>query len=674
MKLKEIGFTGKKEDTINRHGATTVEGFLSIEPLRYYDFRNPYPLEYDKLKDAIEDKVPVAIVGKCQEVVNEYKKNLKRSLIKIRVKEAQTGKILYINCLGMYHMLSIFRNCIDADVIVGGKIQYEKEHGWFSMINPDIFSANIDAYKRIIPVNSKYKGISEQAYKEALKKGLELVKDTSSYLPEEADVFKLPGLHEAWKEIHFPTDFDKITRAKQKLIYDDMLYFTSKLELQKKEVNISSKFTVTRKSAYEKLIKSLPYSLTESQSNAINEMTKTADEGNRISALIQGDVGSGKTIVAISMMVLMAESGYQAVLMAPTTVLATQHYKDIKAMVEPLGLTVSLLTSDVKGADKKKILDEIKAHKVDIVVGTHSCISKDVTYDNLGFVCTDEEHKFGVVQRQALIEKGEEGVHTITMSGTPIPRTLAEALYGNSTKVYTLTPPASRIPVQTAIIKKDETFFEFIKKELEAGHQAYVVCPLIEDNEDNTISSVEMVYEKYSKYFGKYGFKTSAVTGKTSKEEQAEIMADYKDNKTQILVATTVIEVGINNPNATIMVITGAERFGLSTLHQLRGRVGRGSLKSYCILQPSEGYEATNNLAILEKERDGYQVALADLKNRGTGDIVGEEQSGKNKYIDEMLTYPAMFNKVKGVAKKIVDCGKASQFIKDYEECYGIVG
>ena len=309
-----------------------------------------------------------------------------------------------------------------------------------------------------------------------------------------------------------------------------------------------------------------------------------------------------------------------------------------------------------------------------MIVGTHSCFSKDVTYNNLGLVITDEEHKFGVIQRESISSKTEKGIHLITMSATPIPRTLACSIYGDNIEVITIKQmPNGRKPVKTAICSSDKPVFDFIKKELENGHQAYVVCPLIDEAEEDStmagIASIEEVAEKYDKYFSHLGYKTGIITGKTSSEDQKEIKKMFTENRIQILIATTVIEVGINVPNASTIVITSAERFGLATLHQLRGRVGRGDIQSYCILQKTNNDTESDNLEILTKETDGFEIAKADLKKRGSGNILGTEQSGNNSFIDLIIEYPNLYERVKGIAVAL-NKDIRTQFIERYEDMF----
>lgn len=674
MQLSEIGYTGKKAERLIKKGIYTGDALLYTIPRRFLYFDKTYPLEYTgDTYNRITNKEAIAVKGTVIKVAEEYKAHLNRSLIKIRVQDEASDKLLFVNFLGYHHMKAFLNSCLEKKVIVGGKLEYNKQLGTFSMMNPVVFSPDIDRYQRILPIYSKYKGISEEYYTKSINQGIELLDE--DYLPEKfVRKYGLLSRAEAIRALHHPLTEDAIRRAKQRIVFDSLLYFALSLENKKDAVSGNSAFKVVKTDVLNKLISELPYSLTEGQDIAIKDMINTSHRGDKISALIQGDVGSGKTIVAMSMMFAMAENGYQSVLMAPTTILAKQHYEDFKKMADKYGLRVCLLTNELNRKEKEALLSMIAEGDVEMVIGTHSCIQENVKYHNLALAVTDEEHRFGVVQREELTKKASDGVHTITMSGTPIPRTLANTLYGNNTKVYTLKLPAERKPIQTAICSSDKPVFNWMEKEMAAGHQCYVVCPLIDEAEEDSviagISSIEATSKKYIDYFSPKGYRCGVITGKTSKEEQGVIMQEFSEGKTHILIATTVIEVGVNNPNATVIVITGAERFGLATLHQLRGRVGRGKLNSYCILQKTPGFEGGSNLEILCNETDGLAIAKEDLKNRGTGNIIGFEQSGKNEFIDLMLQYPNMYERIKAIAKEMHINKADEEFMRTYEEKY----
>ena len=669
MELSTINIPGKKAEILFKNNIVSVESLLYKEPKTYWYFDKVYSLELsDELRGLMDSKTPIAIIGCCESVESQYKHG--RSLIKIKVVEEITQKTLHINILGEFKKLSLYISMKEHRVIVGGKLQYSPEYHSFSMLNPVLISCMVEKYNRIIPVYSKYKGISEEYYRKIIQDAVR-EKGDLDYIPMDIlQQYKLGSFKDAAMGFHYPKSREDILAAKKRKIFDDMLYFTCKLEEQAKG-NTSSFFQIKTDDKMEWMIDKLPYRLTDGQQYAINEMVAAAKEGRRISSLIQGDVGSGKTIVALAMMICMAENGYQSVLMAPTAVLAKQHFLELEKFSKDFGFKAVFLSNELKASEKKKALVGIKSGEILFVVGTHSCIGKSVEYHNLALTITDEEHKFGVLQRQALIEKSKEGVHNIIMSATPIPRTLANTLYGNNTEVYSLKLPANRKPIQTAICVSNKPVFNWMEKEINKGRQAYVVCPLIDKAEENSkmegVASLEEMQTLYKDYFEPRGIKVAVVTGKTSKEEQGKILQEFKENQVQILMATTVIEVGINNPNATVITITGAERFGLATLHQLRGRVGRGEYQSYCILQKSNANVSGSNLEILCHQTDGLEIAKEDLKNRGTGNLFGKEQSGQNKYIELLLEYPNMYNKVKRIAHKLCKNHTGKDMIEIYE-------
>lgn len=440
----------------------------------------------------------------------------------------------------------------------------------------------------------------------------------------------------------------------------------TKLELQKQKETRCGGLSMSDDSAVKKHIKSLPYQLTTDQREAVENLTKKMQSGENVNALVQGDVGTGKTEVAICLLLLATANGYQATLMAPYTALAEQHYIDIQKIADEFGIKVALLTSDISAAEKRKIHKQIAEGEVQIIVGTHSIFATSVTYKNLGLVIADEEHKFGVMHREHMKEKAVPGFHQITMSATPIPRSLACTIYGDTVEVITiLTKPAGRIPIQTAICQNDITVMNFMLKEVQAGRQAYVVCPSIEKGK--VTSSVEEKEPIYRKFFEEKGIKVGVVTGKVKAKEKQEILSAFRKNEIQILIATTVIEVGINVPNATCIAITGADRFGFATLHQLRGRVGRGKLKSYCILQTSESNE---KLEFMCQETDGFKIAMKDLELRGPGSLVGEKQTGNDYYVKLMLAYPNMYKKVKEIAVEICMDNTGNDMVERYEKLF----
>jgi len=347
----------------------------------------------------------------------------------------------------------------------------------------------------------------------------------------------------------------------------------------------------------------------------------------------------------------MADNGFQSVLMAPTGVLAKQHFKELSSYSEKYGYNTVYLGGDLKAKEKKEVLKKIKSGEAHFIIGTHAVISDNVEFKNLALTIVDEEHKFGVIQRETLRKKASEGVHSISMSATPIPRSLALTLYGDAMDIYTIsTMPNGRLPVKTAVTNENKAIFSFMQKEIEKGHQCYIVCPLIENDTDDDRElpeSVEEIYQKVCDYFliHNKNIKASVITGKMNDEEKSRIIGEFSKNETQILIATTIIEVGVNVPNATVIAIMNAERFGLAGLHQLRGRVGRGNLQSYCILKSKE--LENERLQVMCETTDGFKIAQEDLKQRGTGDILGVKQSGEDENVKLMLKHPKIYEAIR---------------------------
>ena len=392
---------------------------------------------------------------------------------------------------------------------------------------------------------------------------------------------------------------------------------TSKYELEDK------------KTLVKQYLENLTFSLTKAQKKVITEIYRDLSSGRIINRLIQGDVGSGKTIVSMVLLLYMVENSYQGVLMAPTEILAVQHYLSVKDKFEKLGVRVELLTGSFKGKTKQKLLDSIKEGEVDIVIGTHALIEENVEFERLGLIIIDEQHRFGVVQRKLLRDKGVLA-NLVVMSATPIPRSLALSIYGDLDVSVIDELPPGRKPIKTkwiATIDETKTMYEFIGKKLSQGRQAYFVAPLIEESEKLAAKSTEELLEEVSKYLPEY--RIGVLHGRMKNADKDEIMNSFKNKELDIMVSTTVIEVGVDVPNATVMVINNAERFGLSALHQLRGRVGRGEYQSYCFLvSRTENAVSKSRLQVMEETQDGFKIAEEDLKLRKSGEIFGTKQSG----------------------------------------------
>ncbi|MBP5275931.1 MAG: ATP-dependent DNA helicase RecG [Lachnospiraceae bacterium] len=442
----------------------------------------------------------------------------------------------------------------------------------------------------------------------------------------------LPSFTNALSDIHFPIDDTYFKNARDRLSFDEFYEFFTKLNILKQQVNkCESAFSFIETAEYSRLITALPYNLTKGQTDCLNDILNDLTFGYVMNRLVQGDVGSGKTIVAFLACVLSYSNGYQSAFMAPTEVLASQHYLKFKELNDRYNLNMNIvfLSGSVSASDKKKIYAELDSGDCNLVVGTHALIQEGVNFNNLALVVTDEQHRFGVLQRDSLYQKGNKP-HVLSLSATPIPGTLANVYYTDMQISLIKDKPQNRIPIKTGIRKAAERVdgLRFLYSKVREGQQAIVVCPMIEENEDTDLSNVND-YSEYLKELMPDTVRIGVLHGRMKPYEKTRVMQYFANGDIDILVSTTVIEVGIDVPNATVILIENAERFGLSTLHQLRGRVGRGSKESYCILIDSSPEDVENErLKVMLESDDGFHIADEDLRLRGPGDIVGVRQSG----------------------------------------------
>lgn len=636
--LENLELTKNRINALEKKGLCSVEDIQNFFPRKYYDFTKPCGLL------PLYHKQYIAMTGVLKDVSKEKKNNI--FMMKAKVYDDITDKKLNVIWMGGSYLYNIIENWIDCQVVVAGELTYNDEYRSFHMANPLVFSDRIERNLRVMPIYKKMSGISDEFMQETIKKALNLVQQDEVLPKEILNKYHLMGRMEAVRELHYPKSMETLTKAKQRMVYEKLYQFASEIERSERSVSKGTQYNLRSLENTKKYIESLPYALTNSQRKVFDEMKEYAYEGRRIHALIQGDVGSGKTCSAFLAMFAMADSGYQSVLMAPTQILAAQHYEKLKEAADPFGYKVAFLSSGLKKKEKEAVYEGIRTGEYTFIVGTHSVLSPDITYKNLALAVIDEEHRFGVEQRNALLGRAADGMHTISMSATPIPRTIAGALYGTSIDVYDLELPSGRKEVQTAVFSNEKKIFEFIEKKYrESGQQAYVICPWIEDAKENSgIATIEDTIKVYESAFENTGIKIGCVTGKMKPQEIEETIGKFNRNEIQILISTTVIEVGVNVPNANIIVINDAERFGLAQLHQLRGRVGRGSDQGYCILNSKD--KENPRLQIMCSTTNGYEIAKKDMELRGTGDILGTDQSGVNEFIELMLQYPNMYKKV----------------------------
>ena len=639
MKLEILGIRKDKLKQLNSKGINTVQDLIDYIPRKYHDFSEA------KTISGLIDGEYQSVIGKINSL------SVKNGIINIKLQD-DNGKTMGISFFHQEYLQKKFK--VGDRVIAGGKVKYLSEYrNYRTMTNPIIFSKDINKNLKILPIYSQIKGMSQDFLEKTITSAINSI-DKDDYL--ENELLAKYGLLPKYKcslKFHIPETLKDIENAKKRLLFDDLFFFN--YHLAKKHNNIEEKtdITITKFLESKKLMDSLPFELTAGQREVLRNLSKKMVSKKKIDALVQGDVGSGKTLIAILLMLVIAENGYQSCLVAPTNILAKQHFAELKERIEPFGYNVSFLSSELKAKEIKHILKDLEEGKIDMIVGTHSLMSDKVKFKNLGMSIIDEEHRFGVEQRDKL---NKPEIHSVRMSATPIPRSLAMSLYGEGIDVETITAmPKGRKEIKTEIINHDnkENVYSNILEEVKKGRQAYIVCPLINKSDNEKLEgliSVDDEFKSCKKYFEKTPFKVGIVNGKMKEEEISEEILKFKNKEYDILISTTIIEVGVNVPNATIIAINNAERFGFAQLHQLRGRVGRGNFESYC-------YLITNNkdkFSVFTTTRDGFKIAKEDLKLRGCGDFLGTAQSGENKYLMLMLENEKLNLSIKNDIKEIL--------------------
>ena len=612
-------------------------GINTIYDLIYY-----FPRAYD-------DRTNIKKIGELK--FNEYVvlKATVMSAVNLTVRSGKKiVKAMVTDGTGIMEILWFGMPYIKKSLKIGEEylfIGQTKKSAVFQLINPEykLFSVQQKVSKNeILPIYSSNKNITQNSLRKLVEKFLvNFLNYFKENIPDELiKEYKIMERKSVIKNIHYPVSMKEIEEAKRRFAIEELLIL--ELGILKNRFIIensnSKNYEVEgKKEKVKNFLSQLTFNLTNAQKKVIKEIYDEISNGKIVNRLIQGDVGSGKTVVAMVMLIYMAENGYQGALMAPTEILANQHYLGIKERLEKIGLRVELLTSSIKGKKKNEILEGMANGDIDIVIGTHSLIEDDVIFKKLGLIVIDEQHRFGVNQRNKLREKGFLG-NLLVMSATPIPRSLALSIYGDLDLSIIDELPPGRTPIKTKWIANDEDLekmYDFIYKKVNAGNQAYFVAPLIETSDKMALKSVDKVSEEIERKFSNK--KIGIIHGKMKAKEKDEVMLKFKNKEYDILIATTVIEVGIDVPASTIMTIYNAERFGLSALHQLRGRVGRGSKQSYCFLISNSITEnSKQRLSIMEETEDGFRIAEEDLKLRNSGEIFGLRQSGFSdlKFID----------------------------------------
>lgn len=658
-KLTDIKGIGPKiEKYFANLGINTIKDLLYFFPRDYEEYEDP--IDIIKLETGKVSTVHAMVVTKP----SLYKKG-RMSITSLWLDDG-TGRIraFWFNIPFINKSLSI-----GTSRIFRGRVGRLKNGIGLSQCK--IFKKEVyDEFKgNLSPVYSLTKGLNNNTVKKTIKN---LLDDGSlsgdlfkEYLPKNiVDERELCDLSFAFNHIHFPKKFEDMQVARKRLVYDEFFLFSLAMLTNKDQKVKDGRMELKgiEQTVLDSMVKKLPFKLTKGQKDALDDIINDMKSGKRMNRLIEGDVGSGKTIVAILTALLVANKGIQTAFMAPTEVLAEQHYK---TAVDLLGIeaNVALLTGSTKVKDRKLILEKLKSGEIDILIGTHALFSKDVEYKDLGLCVIDEQHRFGVSQRKELEEKSNNA-NVLIMSATPIPRTLAMLIYADMDISRITDKPQNRIPIKNYVanINEREKAYRSMKKQIDLGHQAYVICPAIEKNEDGDIGSfanyqnVVEYAERLKSFYGR-GIRIGVLHGKMKTSEKNEIMKKFKDGEIDILVSTTVVEVGVDVPNATFMMVEDASAFGLAQLHQLRGRVGRSDNQSYALFvdtNPSEKSE--KRLKILANSNDGFYIAEEDLKLRGPGDIFGVKQSGDMDFkIADMYTDIQLFRYASVDAKEFLD-------------------
>lgn len=616
--IKGIG--EKSEKLFAKLGIQTVEDLLDLYP-RSYDVYEPIALisqAYEGRTMAIE--VSLTAAPKLKQV-----RNLK--IISCVMRDC--SGCLPVTWFNMPYLLRSLK--MGQRYILRGKIIVK--NGRLQMQQPKLLDRQeyANLLHKMQPIYPLTAGLTNNAVVKAVKQALQNTDLNGDFIPLDIRKKYQLILHKkAVQDIHFPKNEQAFRQARERLVFEEFFLFTLALhQMKKNKKRKTSPYTLHAGEKTELLLQSLPYTLTEGQQKAWRDIRSDMESSYVMNRLIQGDVGSGKTIVSILALLMVAECGHQGAIMVPTEVLAEQHYESFRSLLEPLGIRLALLTGSMKAAEKCQIQEQIREHAVDIVIGTHALIQEKVGYADLALVVTDEQHRFGVRQREGFSLKGKEP-HMLVMSATPIPRTLAIILYGDLDVSLIDVLPTGRLPIQNCVVGTNyrRQAYCFMEKEVSASHQVYVICPMVEESEEieaeNVLDYTEMLRENLPD-----SVRIEYLHGRMKPAEKNAIMERFALHETDILVSTTVIEVGINVPNATVMLVENAERFGLAQLHQLRGRVGRGTAQSYCIFMMGNASEENQErLKVLERTNDGFQIAEEDLKLRGPGDLFGIRQSG----------------------------------------------
>lgn len=639
--IKGVG--AKRAELFYKLGIFCVDALIHFYPRKYEDWTQT------KTVSEVNNGDNISIKATMITPVKEHMIRRGMTLYKCRFSDGEN--IINVTIFNNKYLAQSLR--IYEDYILFGKI--EKNLTTAAMSSPKI--EKIDTGIRVHPIYPASGKLTSNMIAKVIKTAL----DNLDTIPETLDIgirkkYNLISLDKAVRSIHSPENESEIYEARKRLIFEELL--TLQLGLLKLKSNKKSKTSIHITKDYtDEFLPLLPYALTNAQQRAISECITDMQGVYPMNRLLQGDVGSGKTAVAAGIIYTAVKNGYQCALMAPTELLAQQHFESISKTFRNTDIKIKLLTGATKAAEKREIKSQLMEGTIDLLIGTHAIIQNDVAFKNAGLMITDEQHRFGVKQRAALADKGED-IHSLVMSATPIPRTLGLIIYGDLDISILDELPPNRQEIRTDVVdsRYNNRLYKFIKDAVNRGEQCYIICPMVEETEESVnLKSAEQFAEELSQTAFR-GYNLGLLHGKMKAKEKDAVMKAFADGDVQILVSTTVVEVGVDVPNATIMVIENAERFGLSQLHQLRGRIGRGSKKSYCVLvSDSKSENARNRLLTMKKYSDGFKIADEDLKNRGPGDFFGERQHGlPNLKIADMLEDIDILYMAQNCAKEIL--------------------
>lgn len=651
MKLEALGLQTAKINQLRNKGIESVEELVQLFPRKYLDFTKQMPFNHG------EDK-PALMGGTIQST------NVKGKNLTVKVKDELSSSEGHITFFGQAFLQKNFNQ--GDSLYIGGKvaIMYGKY-----FITPIMWAKSKEELEGVQPVYTKIKGMSDSYLQSSIQSALSAIRKDDYLEAKLLHQFSLIPQHKALRGMHQPADMEQVADSQKRHLFNELFKFNFHLMTRTLKAVEESPFPLEVLAKTTEFLKRLPFTLTDGQRDVLRGITRKIKDKEIVDALVMGDVGCGKTMVALLLMLGQAENGYQSVLVAPTNVLAVQHYNEAKALLEPLGINVAFLNGAVKVRERKKTLKGLADGSIDILIGTHACMGEAVEFNNLSMAVVDEEHRFGVKQRESIRNKVSNGLHMISMSATPIPRSLAVTLYGEHVSIHTIkTLPSGRKPVKISLHEDNKAPYQSILDAVGRGEQAYIVCPLIEDNDSDVmkdVKSVEEVFEDISARFRQKGVVVDFISGNMKEDEINVHLQEFKAGRTHVLISTTVIEVGVNVPNATVMVIENAERFGSSQLWQLKGRVGRGDKASTCHLVSSNPNPLSKEkLEMICRAKDGFEVAREDLRLRGAGSLLGDQQSGGNKYIQMMLQHATLNEEIRSIIKEILDDAKRKKRYK----------